>query len=188
MTEIQIIYTGPIVKMTDAIAAGDNKFFTGNPCIYNHIDQRYVSKGGCVTCVILKSRKHALNNPEMAKARTKRYRSKIYTGKSRPSTLLWAINNKDKIAEYRRNRRAKIAMADGSHTKDDVLSILYMQKWKCMNCSKSIKKGYHVDHIIPIARGGSNWKSNIQCLCQLCNNKKHAKDPIDWARENGRLI
>lgn len=188
MTEIKIIHEGPIVKRKDAIEQGLKKFFTGNPCKYGHIDERYVSKGGCVTCVKHKARQHAINNPEMAIMRTKRYREKTYTGKARQSCIEWAKKNPDKIAEYRRNRRAKIAQAEGFHTKDDVFAILERQKWKCVECKKSLKKSYHVDHIMPIALGGSNWPKNLQCLCQLCNNRKHAKHPVDWAKENGRLL
>ena len=188
MTDIKVIYKGPIVKRKDAIEQGTNKFFTGLACIYGHIDQRYVSKSGCVTCVKLKAKLHAINNPEMAKQRYRRYKEKTYNGISRPSATEWARKNPEKIAEYRRNRRAKIANADGYHTKDDILKILERQKFKCNNCRVSLRKGYHVDHVMPIALGGSNWPKNLQCLCQLCNNKKHAKHPIDWAKENGRLV
>lgn len=46
----------------------------------------------------------------------------------------------------------------------------------------------HVDHIKALARGGSNWPSNLQLTCGPCNNRKRAIDPIEFARRNGRLI
>ena len=65
-----------------------------------------------------------------------------------------------------------------------------MQGGKCAHlwCRKNLKDGYHVDHRIALARGGSNDKKNLQLLCPPCNIKKHAKDPIDFAQQNGMLL
>jgi len=41
---------------------------------------------------------------------------------------------------------------------------------------------------MPLSRGGSNDKYNLQLLCPTCNLKKSAKDPIDFAQENGNLL
>ena len=49
------------------------------------------------------------------------------------------------------------------------------QKNKCAICKSDISTSYHVDHIIPISKGGSNWPKNIQALCPPCNLSKHAK-------------
>ncbi|AWG44894.1 hypothetical protein BEH_24665 (plasmid) [Priestia filamentosa] len=46
----------------------------------------------------------------------------------------------------------------------------YVEK-QCMHCET--KKGpFHVDHIIPLAKGGQDEASNLQCLCSDCNWKK----------------
>lgn len=77
---------------------------------------------------------------------------------------------------------------DGSYSKE-YPSILYsLQKGKCVNCTKPLKGQYHIDHIQPVARGGTNHHWNLQLLCPSCNCRKHAKDPIVWANENGRLL
>lgn len=106
--------------------------------------------------------------------------------------VAYRLANPEKCADYDRNRRARETGAEGRHTADDVARIFEKQRGLCANCHaklfKSGKQKFHVDHIIPLARGGSNWPSNLQCLCPTCNTSKHAKDPIEWAQQNGRLI
>ena len=102
------------------------------------------------------------------------------------------LANPEKFAANCRNRRARLRNAPGSHTAADVRSIFENQRGLCANCHaklfKSGKNKFHADHIIPLAKGGSNWPDNIQCLCPTCNLSKNAKDPIAWAQQNGRLI
>lgn len=47
------------------------------------------------------------------------------------------------------------------------------QNWKCAICKKSLKNTQiEIDHIVPIAKGGSNRQSNLQAVCKNCNNRK----------------
>jgi 5-methylcytosine-specific restriction enzyme A len=41
---------------------------------------------------------------------------------------------------------------------------------QCLSCGKTTKLS--IDHIIPLATGGSNDLSNLQTLCSSCNSKK----------------
>lgn len=86
-----------------------------------------------------------------------------------------------------RNRRAKLK-AGGTHTPKQIRELLRLQRFRCANCRISIRKGYHADHIIPLSRGGTNDIRNIQLLCQPCNQSKFAKHPLDWAKEQQRLL
>lgn len=78
--------------------------------------------------------------------------------------------------------------AEGSYPKELPAHMYLLQRGKCANCKKALKNKYHVDHIHPIAKGGTNYPENLQLLCASCNCKKHAKDPFVWANENGRLL
>lgn len=137
------------------------------------------------------SRKYRKSNPEKAKesyqswnAANPEKRAEIYKA--------YRTANPEKFAQKYRNRRAKKKSSGGSHTASDVLAIFESQRGMCANCpNKLIKSGknrYHVDHIVPLAKGGSNDKYNLQCLCPGCNLRKSAKDPLDWAKENGKLL
>lgn len=100
----------------------------------------------------------------------------------------WSIKNRDKTRSYVINRRCRLKNAEGEHSLSDIKYIITKQKNKCANCRNSVKDNYHIDHIYPISKGGSNNKHNIQILCPTCNVTKNAKDPIIWAQENGRLL
>ena len=85
-------------------------------------------------------------------------------------------------------RRAREIGAEGQFTKAEVEALFQRQGGKCAYCTKSIRKGYHVDHVVPLARGGTNWITNIALACARCNVRKGATDPLEYARRNGRLL
>lgn len=82
-------------------------------------------------------------------------------------------------------RRAKKLNAPGSHTATDVAAQLARQKGRCFWCHKKVGDSYHVDHVIPVALGGSDGPENIVIACPHCNMSKGAKHPTEFA---GRLL
>lgn len=100
----------------------------------------------------------------------------------------WCKENPEQRANHYRSRRARRKLAPGSHTSADIINLYNLQKGKCACCLKSIKKGYQVDHIVALSKGGSNDKYNLQLLCAPCNQRKHAKDPIEFNQSLGLLL
>ncbi|KOP23539.1 HNH nuclease [Hapalosiphon sp. MRB220] len=50
--------------------------------------------------------------------------------------------------------------------------------YQCQSCNQTHHDTHlTIDHIIPLARGGTNDISNLQTLCLTCNQQK--KDKID---------
>lgn len=100
----------------------------------------------------------------------------------------WRQTNGDKLRGQNRHRYALRRAGDGHYTADDVKRIYAMQKGKCPHCGKKLGDDYHVDHIQPVSKGGSNRASNIQLLCPPCNLKKAARDPIEHMQSLGFLL
>lgn len=100
----------------------------------------------------------------------------------------WRASHLCEIKALRHKRRAYEKKADGSFTAADVCAIRKRQRGKCVVCRIDISKRYHIDHIMPLALGGSNDKSNIQLLCPFCNMSKQDKHPIDFMQSRGFLL
>lgn len=150
----------------------NQKYFQGDPCPDGHDGLRWTHNGACVHCTNSASREFRRTDE-----------GKNYIRK-------WRISNVTKVRNYNRNSKAKRKGAEGRHTAEDVAEILRKQKFKCAECGISIRErsSRHVDHIMPIALGGSNWPSNLQVLCVTCNLQKSDQHPSVFARSKGRLV
>ena len=144
-------------------------------------------------------------HPDVGRAVSKRWR-KAHPEKVREMKLLYgpryAEHKREYDKKYRSENREKLnslklarwhmkRSAEGSFTPEDITALLESQSGRCANtaCRKSLKRhGYHIDHVIPLSKGGSNWPTNLQLLCPTCNLKKSDKDPERWAAENGLLF
>lgn len=129
----------------------------------------------------------------LAKAReaSKNWARKAYLEnpeKYRQISKEWRERNPEQVRIMDYKRRHRELSAEGSHSAADIRAIHKSQKYRCVYCKVSTKEEYHIDHIQPLSKGGSNWPSNIQILCPTCNMRKSAKDPVDFAQERGMLL
>jgi 5-methylcytosine-specific restriction endonuclease McrA len=173
-----------------ALLAGKATYDPEALCANGHSSERYTVSGNCVECSIINKSVHKIKPAARKKAieYSKSYRAKnLEAVKQRRKR--WEDRNKQKCKEYRSNRKAKLRGGIGTFTRAEVRLLFAKQKSKCAFCFTPIAMDtLHRDHIVPLARGGSNWIANIQLLCANCNHRKSAKDPIQFAQENGRLL
>lgn len=109
----------------------------------------------------------------------------------------WNEEHRDKCREYDKRYRDKYPEkvrvkfnrrrnAIGAHTPQEVTQHLVTQKYKCWWCGRRITgKNYHVDHRIPLSRGGTDYANNIVISCPHCNMSRADRLPHEW---NGRLL
>ena len=58
-------------------------------------------------------------------------------------------------------------------SKKDVRERIYKKcGYKCVKCGQDDKTLFHIDHIIPVIKGGGNEDENLQVLCVACNCSK----------------
>lgn len=100
----------------------------------------------------------------------------------------WRAAHREESRTQRRNRHAAELAAPGTHTGADVLAQYERQHGRCFwgrkvnpDCAVSLKSGYHVDHVIPLGRGGSNGPENLVLACPSCNCHKSCTHPMDFA-------
>ena len=191
-------YNGPIVERQFAKANDLKRYFTGKPCKRGHLAERLVSTFQCDACMAERKITFAekiakqfadwqRNNPEKVKIRNSKWEQK---NKKKRAAISDAYRKRhpERARATRASCDARRRGAEGFFTKSDILQMGENQKWKCQNCHVCIKKKYHVDHINPIAKGGTSWPSNLQLLCPPCNMSKGAMDPFEWAEKNGNLF
>ena len=73
---------------------------------------------------------------------------------------------------YRQYRRGLEKNAPGTFTKEQIQARIDYYGGKCYLCGAPYE---HLDHVIPLSRGGSNWPANIRPACARCNCSKKDK-------------
>lgn len=129
-------------------------------------------------------------NPEKAKAIIYAWRSE-HPDHVRKYLSDWHDANPMKAREYTARRRSRKLAAEGTHGASDIDRIFKAQNGRCAMpwCRGKLKVGeWHVDHIVALSKGGTNWPSNLQIVHDVCNLQKSAKDPISHAQQNGMLL
>lgn len=109
------------------------------------------------------------------------------------------IRNKKYQKKYRDSERGQIVTRankvrrrthGGKCTKQDIQMQIHAQtdfrgRLICWWCDQPIKGKFHIDHRIPLSRGGSNDARNLCITHGKCNLSKHDKLPQEY---NGRLL
>jgi 5-methylcytosine-specific restriction endonuclease McrA len=75
------------------------------------------------------------------------------------------------------NKRAKRLGIAERITRDDVMAVFDEARWDCAVCGSRLDLSGNLDHVTPMALGGRNHRSNLQCLCESpCHDAKTSRD------------
>lgn len=170
----------------------------------------------CKECIKIYKKEYRLKNAEKIKVGRKKYyeanKEKVLRDNSKwkqenrehhnKTSREYHIKNREKILEYNRSPKRKLSQRLSTHKrraiikegsiKTEDLQLLIENSKTCYWCNTKINKkekaGYHLDHYIPLSKGGTHTLENIVISCPSCNKQKHAKDPYQFAQERGRLF
>lgn len=136
----------------------------------------------------------------------RRVKYRAWYEKNRDGALLYrkayVLENRERVREswrqYARDNRAAVTArsrrikaarrgAEGAFSPSDIEGALKSQASRCYWCGADVSAGHHIDHLIPIARGGSNFPSNIVISCPTCNVSRGSKMPEEF-REYLRML
>lgn len=142
-----------------------------------------LSKDGLQTaCIVCTKTSHAIYHKEWYQ---KNKESKLL------SNAKWHAKNPSKMNEYQKSyfkshpekfklksHRRRTLKLNGGVYSVTVKEIADMLKRPCFYCGEESK---HIDHIVPLSRGGRHSIGNLIQACASCNLSKNNKFVIEWS-------
>jgi len=132
-----------------------------------------------------KHKRQYAQNPAIFRERYRKYCLE-HPEKEAQRKTKWRENNPQKVKMWAHKRRFYKLTNTNEPCAFDRKEQFKRQHGKCYYCACKLSK-YHVDHVIPLSRGGSNHPDNLVLACPSCNSKKHNKLPHEWPA-GGRLL
>jgi 5-methylcytosine-specific restriction endonuclease McrA len=176
-------------------------------CFGKQKDKKDGLRSHCKSCRSESSRKYRENNPEKVSESCRKYREKNrekvaeggrkYYDKNREKisegrrkqydknrekeaelSRKWKQANLDKVNAYSQKRRARKQNAPGNATADDIKARFDYYGNKCVYCGT--EENLHIEHRIPLSRGGSHHPANLAPACGSCNSSKGTKTETEF--------
>lgn len=112
-------------------------------------------------------RAHHARNPARHRARVKAWEAKNPAGAK-------AVRVRNKL----RRRGAE----RGDLTAADIARILARQSGRCAYCGDALPSAWHLDHRVPLSRGGASDMDNLCAACPSCNCRKYTRTAEEFSR------
>ncbi len=136
-----------------------------------------------------KDKEYALAHPERVRKAKAKYKQ-VHADKVREATARYSAANKELLSkkgrEWRKNNpekhNAKQARRRARLRGNGVFVILEKELRQLMQrpCFYCGKESQHMDHVVPISRGGRHSIGNLVPSCAKCNLSKNDKFLVEW--------
>ncbi len=156
----------------------------------------------CRVCHSLsrKSRRKKYETPEKLRVQRAKWRQRNlererardrerYKDSNRKASTLacarrWYEGNKQQWFASNRAYEAR-KNAAGEHTSADVLQMYEDQGRLCAYCEVQLEGVFHVEHMTPLTRDGSNEWWNLAISCPACNLRKSTRTAVEFMNHSG---
>lgn len=161
------------------------------PATNEFFHSRKQNPDGCrEICRICRSADHAQHRGERLPQRRNHYvknRERL-NAISRVRGKAHYEKNKEQYDRRYHERRARKASSCGSLSLGTRKRLFAEQEGKCVYCATDLGRSAHLDHIVPLVKGGTNTDDNVQLLCQFCNLSKGAKMHDEFVEYRKKLL
>lgn len=144
-------YTQKSSAREEAIKKGEKTYISSTACKHCGSYEKYVCNWGCAPCYKKKGLENLNNKELMSPYRTKEKQN-------------------NKTYRYRSKKYGEVPLL----TSEENERILHIYK-ECANITEETGIQHHVDHIIPISKGGKHHPDNLQILTATENIRKSNK-------------
>ena len=115
--------------------------------------------------------------------------SKFYIGEHKgktPEEIKRNIRIRRKLYKYKMKKAGELTIQIVQQVYED--TIKKYGTLTCYLCELPIPFGKdHLEHKIPLSRGGTNDRENLDIACQKCNCKKHNKTEAEYRKEFSKM-
>jgi len=183
-------YLGVESPRETAIRLGQKTYQAMIACVVCGGVERTVAGYHCTVCKKIKDAARYTDSTKLQKHKIYQKQWRISNADSEAvRRKKWSIDNPEKeLANKRANenkRRVRKLKVVSDQINDSKIKELFAEQWgTCYWCFAPLTD-YHLDHITPISRGGTDLISNLCLACVKCNLQKHNKLPIEWYFTSG---
>jgi 5-methylcytosine-specific restriction endonuclease McrA len=90
------------------------------------------------------------------------------------------------VSEKRRAAKKSATIGDLTAIYNWIASWKSLEKAQCRWCNDFFSPNEcHIDHIVPLSKGGAHCLTNLAIACAKCNLSKGCKLPADWLASKG---
>jgi len=112
--------------------------------------------------------------------RARRWRA-AHPGATTRQVQAWAAQHPE---AYKALKAREAAKRRGSErvtwAAEDLRELMAQQQGQCFYCHTVLGESYHIEHKLPLSRGGQHEPGNICLACPQCNMRKHDKTPEEF--------
>ena len=175
-----------------AITMGLTEYHPNRPCLHGHHAPRLVSNYSCKDCNNV-NKPRGSRNDYLREWRKRTWEKRIAVDrayKERNRVRLnqwfreWAKKNPERKRAINVAHRAAQVSAYSSVTPEHITALRKRQRGRCYWCNEKLA-AWHLDHVVPLARGGAHRPENVVLACKTCNLRKGVRSVQEFA---GRLL